>query len=70
MMLTLFRDLFHALAYDEAAARRWLAGLGGAIASFLTSLMVYGADQWRQHVVVSAVGAILTMLPTPSAKAP
>lgn len=73
-MLNLMRTMWHALLYDEQAARRWLAGVGGVLtgagASVAADIVKVGADnvlmftkqQLLGHFIVGIAAGVLTMV--------
>jgi hypothetical protein len=66
-----------AFLFDENAAKRLLAGLGGLVGSMLVTLLAFQGEmlswtpkQWLQHGLVALGGGLATMLPGPALAKP
>lgn len=77
-MFPLIKHYFLAFFFDENAAKRFLAGIGGLLGTAGVTLLAFGTPTvlaWNrheliQHAIVTAAGALFAMLPGPKIAPP
>lgn len=75
-MITLWRNLTHALLYDEAAFKRWLFGFLGFLVTLASMVFVDGVEaafawtgkQWAAKVLTACIAMAFSMV-NPAGKA-